>query len=69
MRLNPDWPEAYNDLALVYLVLGNYDLAIQNYKDALRLKPDYPQAIHNLKMALQKQQEISETVRKQEKTP
>jgi Flp pilus assembly protein TadD len=43
LRLRPDWPEAYNDLALVYLLLGNYDLAIENYRQALQtgLSPGY----------------------------
>jgi len=54
---------------LVYLLLGNYDLAIENYKEAVRLKPDYPQAINNLKIAIAKQQEIRETQNKQGKKP
>jgi len=42
------WPVAYNNLGRAYALLGEYDLAIQNYKEAVRLKPDYPAALKNL---------------------
>jgi Tfp pilus assembly protein PilF len=69
LSLRPDWPKAYNDLALAYLLLGKYELAIRNYNEALRLKPDYPAAINNLRIALEKQAEINEAVRKKKKGP
>jgi tetratricopeptide (TPR) repeat protein len=56
-------------LALAYLLLGQYGPAIQNYKEALRLKPDYPAAINNLSIALEKQAETNEAIRKREKGP
>lgn len=56
-----------NDLALVYLLLGKYELAIRNYNEALRLKPDYPVAINNLIIALKKRAEIDEALKKKKK--
>ncbi len=46
---------AYNNLGRAYALLGEYELAIQNYKEALRLKPDYPAATRNLQAALDEQ--------------
>jgi len=46
-------------LGLAYSLLGKHDLAIQNYKKALRLKPDYHAAINNLKIALEEQGKIN----------
>ena len=61
-------PVAYNNLGSAYGVMGKYEQAIQNYKEALRLKPDYPAAINNLKIA-QKQAEIDEALRKKKEEP
>ena len=39
-----------------YIVIHDeYDLAIQNYKEALRLKPDYPAATRNSQTVLDEQ--------------
>jgi len=46
---------AYNNLGRAYALLGEYDLAIQNYTEALRLKPDYPAARRNLQAVLDEQ--------------
>jgi tetratricopeptide (TPR) repeat protein len=38
----------YNALGYAYFLQEQYDLAIRNYKEALKLKPDYPTALNNL---------------------
>jgi len=68
-----------SDLALVYNALGfayfaqeQYDLAIRQYKEALRLAPDYTYALNNLGHAYERKQlttqalEIYESVLEQE---
>lgn len=38
----------YNNLGDVYANEGNYDLAIENFKKSVALKPDYADAVHNI---------------------
>lgn len=38
----------YNGLGYAYFAQEQYDLAIRNYKEALKLKPDYVTALNNL---------------------
>jgi tetratricopeptide (TPR) repeat protein len=38
----------YNGLGYVYFAQEQYDLAIRQYKDALKYKPDYVTALNNL---------------------
>lgn len=38
----------YNGLGYAYFVQDQYDLAIRNYKEALRLNPNYTKALNNL---------------------
>jgi Flp pilus assembly protein TadD len=49
----------YNNLGTAYARQGKYELAIENYRKALELKPDYPAAINNLKIALEEQAKIN----------
>jgi len=55
LHFRQDWPVAYNNLGRAFALLGKYDIAIQNYKEALRLKPDYPAATRNLQAVLDEQ--------------
>lgn len=52
LRLQPNFPEAYNNIAVAYTSLHLYDLAIAAAQDALRLKPDYVLAKNNLQWAM-----------------
>ena len=36
---------AYNDMGIVQQSKGDLDGAIQNYREALKLKPDFPEAM------------------------
>jgi tetratricopeptide (TPR) repeat protein len=44
----------YNGLGYVYFAQQQYDLAIRNYKEALKNKPDYVTALNNLGHAYEK---------------
>ena len=44
---------AYNDMGIVQQSKGDLDGAIQNYREALKLNPDFPEAMYNLGVALQ----------------
>ncbi|MDZ8188529.1 MAG: tetratricopeptide repeat protein [Nostoc sp. ChiSLP02] len=44
----------YNGLGYVYFVQDQYDLAIRQYKEALKIKPDYVTALNNLGHAYEK---------------
>ncbi|MBF0319876.1 MAG: tetratricopeptide repeat protein [Nitrospirae bacterium] len=52
--LNPDRPESYNNLGLIYLNKGDYDLAIGYFKMALELNEDFVNAYNNLGIAFMK---------------
>lgn len=47
INTDPNYVEAYNDLAMAYLKLENYDLAIANLNMALTVNPDYELAKNN----------------------
>ncbi|WP_353932129.1 tetratricopeptide repeat protein [Okeanomitos corallinicola TIOX110] len=49
-----DIAPVYNGLGYVYFAQEQYDLAIRQYKEALKLKPDYVVAFNNLGHAYEK---------------
>ncbi|MFQ4140736.1 tetratricopeptide repeat protein [Chlorogloeopsis sp. ULAP02] len=44
----------YNGLGYAYFAQEQYDLAIRNYKEALKAKPDYVTALNNIAHAYEK---------------
>ncbi len=48
LRLKPNYPEAYNNIAAAYEAMSMWDPAIEAAQQALRLKPDYQLAKNNL---------------------
>jgi type IV pilus assembly protein PilF len=44
---------AYNNMGLAYYHMGNYDKAIESYKQALQLSPSYSRCQNNLGLAYQ----------------
>jgi protein O-mannosyl-transferase len=52
LQFNPYSALAYNNLGAAYAALAQWDLAIQNDQQALRLKPDFQLAQNNLAWAL-----------------
>ncbi len=49
--LEPQNYEAYNNSGYLKFIQREYDLAISDFKKALSIKPDYSEAIENLKLA------------------
>src|SRR5439155_21631783 len=52
VRLNPGNPTAHNNLAITCKKLGRTAEAIAHYRDAIRLKPDFLEALNNLAWTL-----------------
>ena len=51
LRLNPNYAEAYNNIAAAFNALGQYDAGMQAAAAAVRLKPDFALARNNLAWA------------------
>jgi tetratricopeptide (TPR) repeat protein len=60
----PDEAKAliYNALGFAYAAQEQYDLAIRQYKDALKCLPAYPIALNNLGFAYEKKQLIKQAL-------
>jgi tetratricopeptide (TPR) repeat protein len=52
----------YNALGFAYFCKDQYDLAIKNYKEAVRLAPDYVTAFNNLGHAYESKKLISQSL-------
>ncbi len=48
ITLNPQLPEAWNELGHTLKMQRKFDEAVAAYKEALRLRPSYPQALEYL---------------------
>jgi protein O-mannosyl-transferase len=59
LQFNPNSVLAYNNLGAAYASLGQWDLAIQNDRQALSLKPDFQLAKNNLAWALSQKAQAS----------
>jgi tetratricopeptide (TPR) repeat protein len=42
-----DYAAVYNNMGVIYADLGQYQPAIDNYNEAVRLDPDYSDALNN----------------------
>jgi Flp pilus assembly protein TadD len=52
LRLSPDNAETHSNLCFALQHVGRVDKAVVQYREALRLKPDFPNAQFNLNNAL-----------------
>ena len=55
MQIQSDYVYAHNNLGLAYMNLGRMAEAEEQFREALRLKPEYPQAHLNLGLLLGQQ--------------
>ncbi|MHA1878919.1 MAG: tetratricopeptide repeat protein, partial [Candidatus Heimdallarchaeota archaeon] len=53
IALNPFYHLAYNNLGVVYAMIGDLSEAIEQFKTAVELAPDYFEALHNLASAFE----------------
>ncbi len=60
LKLRPDFIEAIDNLAGIYLIQGNFDLAISYQHKSLLLNPEWPWSYYNLAVALQSQSKLAE---------
>ena len=52
LTLGPNAPETFNNLGVAYMRNSQPARAAENYQQALRLRPDYPEAHLNLSRSL-----------------
>ena len=52
LKINPDYPDAYNNMGNALKDKGDLEAAIESYKQALKIKPDYAEAYYNMGIAL-----------------
>src|SRR5262249_38915348 len=60
-------PELHNNLGVALAMLGHLDEAIDNFQQALALKPDFPEALGGLGNALRLQGRLQEAATQYEK--
>jgi tetratricopeptide (TPR) repeat protein len=58
----------YNALGFAYFAQEQYDLSIRNYKDAIKLYPEYEVALNNLANTYEKKQMIAKAIETYEET-
>jgi len=58
-----DYPEAYMNMGRAYSAMGDMPLAIQAYRDALKLRPDYHEAWYNMGLVYLKQKNTEDAVK------
>ena len=56
LKRKPDYAEAYNNIAVGYYSMKQWDPAIQAALEAIRLKPDFELAKNNLTYAMSQKQ-------------
>ncbi len=67
VRLNPNYPDAYNNLGNVLLKTGRYAEALEKYQETLRLKPNYAEPYANLALTYAQMGRSSEALAAAEK--
>jgi tetratricopeptide (TPR) repeat protein len=62
IRINPNKPDAYNNLGITLVQLGRIDEAILQYKKALEINPDKINTLNNLAGAYVKKKRLNEAI-------
>ena len=52
MQIDPNYAEAYNGMGAALIRLGEIEKAVEFFKKALQINPDYTSAQNNLKNTL-----------------
>jgi tetratricopeptide (TPR) repeat protein len=60
VKMNPDFPEALNNLGVAFAARKQPADAIRYYRQAIQNKPDFPEALNNLGAALAAQGRLAE---------
>ena len=61
ISLDPDQPDAFNSLGLIYHSQRKLELAEEAIRQALKLRPQFPMALINLGMVLQEKRKLKES--------
>ncbi|MEJ1976732.1 MAG: tetratricopeptide repeat protein [Acetobacteraceae bacterium] len=48
LSLQPDRPDIWNDRGVALKMLSRFDAATESFRQAIRFKPDFPDALLNL---------------------
>ena len=59
LKLRPDYPEAYNNIAAAHMAQAEWDLAIEASVAALHIQPDFQLAKNNLKYAIAEKSKLT----------
>jgi predicted TPR repeat methyltransferase len=62
LKIKPDFPQAFNNMANALLNIGDLDSAITHYKKAIKIKPNYSNAFANLGSALTQKKDYKNAV-------
>ena len=65
--LNPDAPDAHNNLGLALHQKNDFEASITAFNKAIQLQPNYPDALNNLGAALYQQGQFEEAIKSLEK--
>lgn len=68
IQTDPLNPSLRLNVGGIYYAVGNYDLAIRFFTDAINLKPDYTNAYYNLSIALRDKNDIENAILVAEQT-
>ena len=67
IKINPNYPDAYNNMGIALKDQGKLDEAIKAYEKAITLKPDYAEAYSNMGSALKEIGQFKEAIAAYEK--
>ena len=62
IKINPNYPEAFNNLGIINVYQNNLDDAYLNYTHAIKLKPNFAEAYNNLGNCLKKQNKYQDAI-------